>query len=157
MRKRIVGHQSAGGAQSGQRWLDLEQIATLEVSSEDPGFPIEAAFRADERSFWRAAQPGQQQIRIVFDEPVSLRRIQLRFDEQERERTQEFGLAWGSAHGGPMKEIVRQQWNFSPNGSITEIEDYAVNLDGVSVLEMTIRPDIARNDAVASLTSWRVA
>jgi outer membrane receptor protein involved in Fe transport len=42
--------------------------------------------------------------------------------------------------GGPEKEIVRQQWNFSPAGSTTEIEDYAVDLDGVSVLELAIQP-----------------
>lgn len=70
---------------------------------------------------------------------------------------QETALAWGSPHGGPMTHIVRQQWNFSPNMSTTEVEDYAVDLDSVSVLELTIQPDIARNDAVASLTSWRVA
>jgi outer membrane receptor protein involved in Fe transport len=42
--------------------------------------------------------------------------------------------------GGPEKKIVRQQWNFSPAGSTTEIEDYAVDLDGVSVLELAIQP-----------------
>ena len=157
MRKRIVGSPSAANPPSEQGWLDLEQIATVEVSSEDPAFPIESVFRHDDRSFWRAAEPGDQKIRLIFDQPVSLRRIQLRFDERERERTQEFTLAWSPASGGPVKEIVRQQWNFSANGSTLEVEDYAVSLDAVSLLELAIRPDSTGSAAVAALTTWRVA
>jgi uncharacterized protein (DUF736 family) len=157
MRKRILTSQSVVDRQSGQDWLDLEQISTVEVSSEDPAFPIESALRSDNGSGWRAAEPGKQYIRLIFDQPVSLRRIHLRFDEHERERTQEFTLAWRAAEGGPLKEIVRQQWNFSPNGSIAEIEDYSVKLEEMSVLELTIQPDLTRGDAVACLTTWRVA
>jgi hypothetical protein len=61
-----------------------------------------------------------------------------------------------SAAGGPEKEIVRQQWNFSPAGSTTEIEDYAVDLDGISVLELAIQPDVGRRDAVATLAVCRL-
>ena len=56
-----------------------------------------------------------------------------------------------------MIEIVRQQWNFSPAGSTTEIEQYAVDLDAVSVLELSIQPDLSRREAVATLASWRVS
>jgi hypothetical protein len=148
--------RSAATTRPDERWLDLEQIGAVEVSSEDSGFPIESALQSDNTPGWRAAEPGEQRIRLIFDQPLTLRRIYLRFDERERERTQEFTLAWCSAEGGPLKEIVRQQWNFSPNGSTVELEEYAVNLDGVSVLELAIRPDMAR-DAVATLTRWRIA
>ncbi len=157
MRKRIVGsHRSEAGGESEQGWLDLEQIATVEVTSEDPGFPVESALGSRVGTGWRASQKGPQQIRIVFDEPASLHRIQLRFDEAERERTQEFTIRWSSADGGQSREIVRQQWNFSPTGSTTEIEDYVVELEAVSVLELTIQPDLARKEGVATLTSWRM-
>lgn len=157
MRKRIVGPHGAGaGGESEQGWLDLEQIATVEVTSEHPGFPIESALASRLGPGWRASQKGAQQIRIIFDEPASLHRIQLRFDEAECERTQEFTIQWSSAGGGPSREIVRQQWNFSPAGSTTEIEDYVVELEAVSVLELTIQPDLARKEAVATLSSWRL-
>jgi len=52
---------------------------------------------------------------------------------------------------------VRQQWNFSPTGSTTEIEHYVVDLDAVSVLELAIRPDLHRPEAVATLAWWRLA
>jgi hypothetical protein len=157
MRKRIAGPQRAGpGGESDEGWLDLEHIATVEVTSEDPGFPIECAFGSTGGSGWRASHGGEQQIRIIFDEPVSLHRIHLRFHEAEFERLQQFTLRWSSAAGGPAKEIVRQQWNFSPAGSTTEIENYAVDLDAVAVLELAIRPDLSGRAAIATLASWRL-
>ena len=89
--------------------------------------------------------------------PVSLHRIELRFDEVDSERTQEFTLRSSAASGGSAIDVVRQQWHFSPAGSTTEIEHYMVDLDAVSVLELTIRPDLHRQDAVATLASWRLA
>jgi hypothetical protein len=157
MRKRIAGtNRTETGGESEQGWLDLEEIATVELTSENPDFPIESALGFRAGPGWRASQKGAQQIRIIFDQPVSLHRIQLRFHEAECERTQEFTIRWSSAAGGPSREIVRQQWNFSPAGSTTEIEDYAVALEAVSVLELTIQPDSGRQEAVATLVSWRV-
>ena len=157
MRKRIVGpHHAQHAGQSDKGWLDLEQIATVEVTSEHTSFPIEYAFGSNDGPGWRAAQGGEQQIRVVFDKPVSVHRMELRFHEPDCERTQEFILRWWSESGGPATEIVRQQWNFSPKGSTTEIEHYVVDLDVVSVLELAIRPDLHRQEAVATLASWRV-
>jgi hypothetical protein len=156
MRKRITGPLYAKpGGELDQGWRDLEHIATVEVTSEDPSFPIESAFSSKYGRGWRASQDGEQQIRIIFDEPVSLHRIQLRF-EADSERTQEFTLRWSPAVGGSTIVIVRQQWNFSPTGSTTEIEDYVVDLDAASVLELAIHPDLSRRGAVATLASWRL-
>jgi hypothetical protein len=158
MRKRIVGpHHARQEGQSEKVWLDLEQIATVEVTSEDPSFPIEYAFGSNDGRGWRASEGGEQQIRVIFDKPVSLHRIELCFHEADCERTQEFILRWSSESGGPATEIVRQQWNFSPTGSTIETEHYAVDLDAVSVLELAIRPDLRRPEAVASLASLRMS
>jgi hypothetical protein len=158
MRKRIVGPNPATGRQkTGQAWLDLEQIATIEVTSEEPNFPVESVFSSEDGTGWRASQKGLQQIRIIFDQPVTLHRIQLHFLEPDLERTQEFSVRWSSAEGGAPKEIVRQQWNFSPASSTSEVEDYEVSLDGVAVLELAITPDLTRREAPATLAKWRVA
>jgi hypothetical protein len=149
-------HHAQQGDRSDKGWLDLEQIATVEVTSEDSSFPIEYAFGSNDGPGWRASQSGEQQIRIIFDKPVSVHRIELRFHEADCERTQEFILRWSSESGGSATEIVRQQWNFSPTGSTTEIEHYVVDLDAISVLELAIRPDLRRPEAVASLASWRL-
>jgi hypothetical protein len=137
--------------------MDLGQIATVEVSSEDPGFPIESVFSGHDGPGWRAAQKGEQQIRLIFDQPMAVRRIQLHFLEPAYDRQQEFTLRWLAANGGRPREIVRQQWNFNPAGSTSELEDYEVHLEGVSALELTIKPDLSRNEALATLASWRVA
>jgi len=156
MRKRIVGPSNAEPSGQSEGWLNLDQIATVEVTSEHPSFPIESVFASSNGPGWRASQEGEQRIRIIFDEPVSVRRIQLRFNEAESERTQEFSLRWSPAIGGRYVEILRQRWNFSPTGSTTEFEDYTVQIEGVSVLELTIDPDVSGHNAFATLAEWRV-
>jgi hypothetical protein len=137
--------------------MDLGQIATVEVTSEDPDFPIESVFTTDGGTGWRASQKGEQQIRLIFDQALPVRRIQLHFLEPTRDRLQEFTVRWLTADGGPPREIVRLQWNFNPAGSISEIEDYEVNLEAVSALELVIKPDLTNNEALATLAAWRVA
>jgi len=157
MRKTLIEPETVDPSQNAQdQWLDLDQFATVEITSEDPRFPIESALTVREGSGWRAAATGKQVIRLVLDKPRSLRRIRLEFSETENSRTQEFTLRWSRA-GGPMTEIVRQQWSFSPQGSTSEIEDYQVNLDSVSILELDLKPDLTPQNAVATLAAWRVA
>ena len=158
MRKRIAGLPSnEKESKFPERWVDLEQIATVEVTSEDPNFPVESVFSGRNGPGWRAREKGEQQIRIIFDQPMSVKWIHLKFVETKVERTQEFTIKWASAAGGPTKEVVRQQWNFSPTGSISEVEDYEVCLDAASALELAIRPDLVRGDALATLAEWRIA
>jgi hypothetical protein len=59
---RIVGSSAIQGeaADLNDRWLDLEQIATVEVTSEDPHFPVEAVFESDSGIGWRASQAGDE-------------------------------------------------------------------------------------------------
>src|ERR1700734_1571893 len=158
MRKRIVRLNATDGkTEPGSRWMDLGQIATVEGTSEDPAFPIESVFSADGGPGWRASQKGEQQIRLIFDQAIAVHRIQLHFLEPTHDRLQEFTIRWSAAEGGPPREIVRQQWNFSPAGSTSEIEDYEVNLDGVSTVELVIQPDLTHHDAPATLAAVRLA
>jgi hypothetical protein len=157
MRKRVVTPTIINPEQKAQEeWLDLETYASVEVTSEDPAFPIESAFGGGEGPGWRAASHGMQVIRLILDKPRSIRRIRLAFIETAHARTQEFTLRWSGA-GGPMTEIVRQQWTFSPQGATSEIEDYQVILDDVSIVELTLKPDLMPAAALATLASWRIA
>ena len=157
MRKRITGSSRAvAKPERGPRWMDLGEIATVEVTSEDPAFPIESVFSGEDGPGWRAAEKGEQQIRLIFDQAVAVHRIQLQFLEPTHDRLQEFTVRWSAAEGGASKEIVRQQWNFSPAGSTSELEDYEVNLDGVSSVELIIKPDLTQHAALATLAAWKV-
>ena len=128
----------------------------VEVTSEDKEYPVEAALISGEMRGWRAADSGAQTIRLVFDEPQTLRRMVLIFEETETTRTQEFVLRWSGDYGGSFQEIVRQQWNFSPPNSIREVEDYRVDLSGGNVLELVIVSDISGGAARASLKGLRL-
>jgi len=157
MRKRIIGHGPGGVAAAEPGWIDLEHLAQVEITSEEVGCEIESALIPRMGSGWRAAQPGEQTIRLRFDEPLRLKRIRLVFHEDEQERTQEFVLRWSSDGGQSYREIVRQQYNFSPPGAARELEDYDIDLDGVTVLELRIVPDISGGSIRASLAQLRLA
>lgn len=157
MRKSVIGHGPGEVSAPEPAWLDLERLAQVEITSEDADYPIESALIPGAGPGWRAAQPGEQTIRLLFDEPLRLQRVRLRFREGERERTQEFVLRWSADGGQSYREIVRQQYNFSPPEAVREAEDYDVDLDGVTALELRIVPNIGGGSTRASLTELRVA
>jgi hypothetical protein len=160
MRKEIVDRRTtAGKSQSKAEWLDLDSIAHVQLTSEDPAFPIENSLSTsperNERG-WRASSFGPQTITLSFDAPQHIRRIFLHFIEREAERAQEFLLRYSSANETD-REIMRQQWTFSPTGSTQEIEDYAVDLESVTKLELVIDPDRGRGHSLATLNALRLA
>lgn len=140
-----------------ENWLDLESTASVEVTSEDDSQPVEGALLPNDRRGWRAAGPGTQTLWLVFDKPQTLRRIWLVFEETTIKRTQEFVLRWSGDGGNSKREILRQQWNFSPLDTVRETEDYSVELSNVKILELVIVPDISGGDARASLLELRLA
>lgn len=156
MRKRLITTTSQN-PHLDEGWLDLDNAATVEVTSEEKGYPVELALVSGGVRGWRAANSGTQTIRLIFDQPQKLKRITLVFEESETERTQEFVLRWSPDGGRSFREIVRQQWNFSPPNTTREIEEYKVQLSDVTVLELVIVPDISRGAARASLKSLRVS
>jgi hypothetical protein len=159
MRKSIVSPSTAAATPISDLWRDLERIARVEISSEDEMFPIENALGKKATDGWKAATTGPQLIRLHFDEPMTIKRLQLRFVDKTAERSQEFAVFAGP--GTELKEIVRQQWSFSPNGSTEEIEDYTVDLKGVTTVELRIDPDRSHDPKLskeyASLQSLKLA
>jgi len=157
MRKRLITPTPENIRAHGEDWLDVERAAVVEVTSEDKDFPVESAFVSGDARGWRAAAPGSQTIRLVFDQPQRLKCISVVFEENETARTQEFVLRWSTDAASRGKEIVRQQWNFSPPESIREVEEYHVELSGVGVLELVINPNISGGVARASLKNFRLS
>jgi hypothetical protein len=141
-------------------WLDLERLARVEVTSEDDLFPIENALAQRITTGWRASTTGPQTIRLLFDQPVSVRRLEIHIVERAAERTQEFAVYAGPSIDD-LREVVRQQFTFSPGGSTEEIEQYTVTLDAVRVLDLRLDPDRAHHasDSInyASLVALRIA
>jgi hypothetical protein len=95
-------------------------------------------------------------IRLIFDRPQNIERIELALEENKAARTQEFVLRWRPNMGEPY-EIVRQQWNFSPPATVHEAENFIVQLSGVTTLELIITPNIGGGQDHASLSQLRLA
>lgn len=157
MRKRLIHADQQAALPAADDWLPLDELAEVEISSEDAGCPIESALLPAAGAGWRAAVPGKQTIRLLFPQPQALRRIHLSFVETAVQRTQEYLLRWSADGGRSFREIVRQQWNFSPQGAHAQTEEHRVDLPAVSVLELIIDPDIADPKAFASLAQLRLA
>ncbi|PPC92351.1 MAG: carbohydrate-binding protein [Methylobacter sp.] len=155
MQKRIIANSpllesSAAG------WLDLEKLADVEISSEQPGYPIEAALLPELDQGWRADKPGEQTIRLIFKQPQRIQHIKLCFTEVTTSRTQEYVLLASQNNGASYIEIVRQQWNFNPEGGNQELEDHLMDLAEVTTIELRIIPDISGKPALATLDWLRV-
>jgi len=157
MRERLITPTPETVRSRGEGWLDVERAAMVEITSEDKDYPVESAFGSGEAQGWRAAEAGTQTIRLVFDQPQRLKRISVVFEEKEIARTQEFVLRWSADGGNSFREIVRQQWNFSPPETIREVEEYQVELASVTVLELIIVPNVSGGSARASLKSLRLS
>ena len=157
MHKRIITPVQQETASLDQVWLNMEELAEVEITSEDAEHPIESALLPGRASGWRAAEPGKQVIRLLFADPQQLRRIRLSFVETRTERTQEYILRWSPDDGQSFQDIVRQQWNFNPQDATSETEDHQVELPAVTVLELSIIPDISGGNAFASLAQLRLA
>ncbi len=168
MRKTIIasngyGLVAEGIKPAGGPWLDLQTLAQVDMTSEDPEYPAEQAFATSAPGAvlaegapggWKAGATGPQVLRLRFDAPQTVCRVLLRFREQQHERMQEFSLS-ATLRNGHTQEVVRQQWSFSPGGSTEEEENYTVDLSAVSILTLWIDPDRGRNRYPATLeTFW---
>ena len=87
MRKRFISSTPEPIRPHGEGWLDLDRAAVVEVTSEEEDFPIESALVSGETRGWRAASPGNQTMRLIFDQPQRLKHISLVFEENETTRT----------------------------------------------------------------------
>ena len=138
-------------------WLELQNAALVEVTSEADGFPIEGALLPYQERGWRAGTAGTQTIRLLFDEPQTIRTICLLFKENQAARTQEFLLRW-RPHGTALwRDVVRQQWNFSPPHTAEEREAYKVDLVSAAALELSVNPDVSQHGVRASLEKMQLS
>lgn len=147
MRKQIMTTEAPAAPLESNQWVDLERAARVEISSEDSAHPIEAVLLPGSDTFWRAAHPGLQKIRLYFDEPLRLRRVRLTFGELEVQRTQEFSLRWlpegNGVVAGTCAAAVQLQSSWHDEGD----QDYTFDVDRVTALEVEIIPNLSGGEA----------
>src|SRR5262249_35441779 len=156
MRKKLISQPRRESLSANTSWLTLETLARVEITSEHAAHPIESALLTAGATGWRAESPGEQTMRLLFETPQRLRRIRVLFREEKEARTQEFVLRWSPTTERSWRDVVRQQYHFSPSGATEEIEEYQVELEDVAGLELTIIPNLS-GGSYASLAQLRLA
>ena len=142
MRKQVFTPTPQGIRSPDEGWLDLDRAASVEVTSEEKNYGIDSALVSGETQGWRAASPGTQTIRLLFDQPQRLTRISLVFEETETERTQEFVLRWSPDRGVHFEKLC------ASSGISAHLTQY---------LNWSFVPDISRAAARAALKSLRLS
>jgi F5/8 type C domain-containing protein len=136
--------------------MDIARVATVLVTSEDPGHPIDYAFdghRGPGASRWISEQAGEQSVIVAFDAPQAVRKVLVEVDEPDVARTQEMEVSISTDGGSTYRHVLRQEYNFSPPGTSYEYERWSVVADGVTHLRLTIKPDKGGKACRATLTA----
>ena len=100
---------------------DIAGSATVAYSSENTSHPVELLL--DGRSGpgarrWISARPDTIEHMIVeFDQPQAISRLVYEVEEAERERTQEVRVEASEDGGRTYRQILVQEFTFSPGGS----------------------------------------
>ena len=155
LRKLIIKpHPATPDATTGE--IDIAAVATVQVTSESPDHPIDHAFddhRGPGGTRWIAGEPGEQTVILAFDAPQTINQILLEVEEPEVARTQELHLCLSCDGGRTYRELLRQEFNFSPAGTTFEREKWTVSAQGVTHLRLVIKPDKGGKPCRATLTS----
>jgi hypothetical protein len=155
LRKKILREDSPTLA-SQSTTIDIAAAATVWVTSEAPDCPVDHLFdhqRGPGASRWMAAEPGEQRVILAFDAPQRIRTVSVEVEEQYVSRTQELQVSLSRDGGQTYQEVLRQEYHFSPPGTTFEREDWAVAAEGVTHLQLWIKPDKGGKPCRATLTA----
>jgi hypothetical protein len=159
LRKQVVRKHSTQSA-SLEGEISIADVATVQVTSEEADHPIDNAFdhnRGPGGSRWIADEPGEQTVILLFDSPQTIRQIGVEVEELAVRRTQELAVSVSSDGGRTYRELVRQEFNFSPPGTSFERELWSTPTGAVTHLRLEIKPDKGGRVGRATLTSLTLA
>jgi hypothetical protein len=155
LRKQIIKpHPATPDITSGE--IDIAAVATVMVTSETPEHPVDYAFdehRGQGGTRWIAGESGEQVMILTFDAPQTIHHVSLEVEEPEVPRTQELQVSLSCDGGRSYRELLRQEFNFSPPNTTFEREDWAISAEGVTHLRLGIKPDKGDKPCKATVTS----
>jgi F5/8 type C domain len=157
VRKRLLDDDIVTGTTRGE--IDLVSSASIAYSSEDPSYPVENILdsrRGPSGSRWVSARRDvTEHIVIEFDHPQSISRLVYEVEEAECERTQEVRIEASVDAGQTYRQMLVQDYTFSPRGATFEREDIQLALDRVNRLRLIVVPN-KNGSGRATLTSLQV-
>jgi XRCC1 N terminal domain len=159
LRKQIIPNRP-GDSLPFEGEIQVAKVATVQVSSEQDHHPIDNVFddrRGPGGSRWIADAPGEQVVILLFDGPQTITRIGVEVEEFAVSRTQELSVSVSSDGGRTYRDLVRQEFNFSPPDTTFEREVWSVAAGEVTHLRLAIKPDKGGRVGRATLTSLSLA
>jgi hypothetical protein len=159
LRKQVVSKPS-GQSASFEGEIAIADVATVQVTSEEVDHPIDNAFdhkRGPGGSRWIAGSPAEQTVTLQFDSPQTIRKIGVEVEELAVSRTQELCVSISTDGGRTYREVVRQEFNFSPPATSFERELWSISATAVTHLRLEIKPDKGGRVGRATLTSLDLA
>jgi hypothetical protein len=139
--------------------IDIAGCASVAYSSEDPAHPVEHLFDGHSgpgATRWMSARPDTvEHIVLEFDQPQTIARLVYEVEEATRERTQEIRVEVSEDGGQTYRQILVQEYTFSPRGATYQREDQRFDLHGVTHLRLTIVPN-KNGSGTATLTALRL-
>ena len=139
--------------------IDIAGGATIAYSSEDLAKPVEHLLDGHSgpgATRWISARPDTiQHIVVEFDRPEAVSRLVYEVEETMRERTQEVHVEVSEDGARSYRQILVQEYNFSPAGATYQREEQRFNLGKITHLRLTIVPN-KNGSGTATLTALRV-
>jgi hypothetical protein len=158
LRKRQFEPAGAKGARA-EGEIDIANCATVAYSSENPAHPVEhmldGSWGSGATRWISAGSDVTQQIVVEFDEPQTISRLIYDVEETMRERTQEVRVEVSEDGGRAYRQVLVQEYTFSPAGATYQHEEQRLNLHQASHLRLTIVPN-KNGSGTATLTSLRL-
>jgi hypothetical protein len=158
LRKRPLEADAATSARAAGE-IDIADCATIAYSSENPAHPVEHLLDgrcgAGATRWISARRDTVEHIVVEFDRPQAISRLVYEVEEAIRERTQEVRVEVSEDGGRSYRQILVQEYNFSPGGATHQHEEQRFNLLQVTHLRFTIVPN-RRGSGTATLTALRL-
>jgi hypothetical protein len=139
--------------------VDIASCAAIAYSSEDPAHPVEHLLdgvSGPGATRWMSARPDEiEQIVVEFDHPQTISQLEYEVEEAIRERTQEVRVEVSEDGGRTYRQLLVQEYTFSPRGATYQREEQRLDLHQVSHLRLTIVPN-KNGSGTATLTALRL-
>ena len=158
LRKRPLEADAAASARAAGE-INIAGCATIAYSSENPAHPVDHML--DGRcgpgaTRWVSARPDTvEHIVVEFDRPQAISRLVYEVEETMRERAQEVRMEVWEDGGRSYRQILVQEYNFSPRGATYQREEQRFNLRQVTHLRLTLVPNKS-GSGTASITALRL-
>lgn len=139
--------------------LDVTRGATVAYSSEQSAHPVDNIFDGRDGpggTFWASSDENiSETILLEFDHPQSISRLIFEAEERRVERTQEVRLEISCDGGIGFRQLLVQEFVFSPGGATFQREDLRLSVDNITHLRLNIIPN-KNGSGRATITSLRL-